>query len=147
MLKYTRIYDSKAHAKTCLRYHIVFSTKYRRKCLLAIQSEVLAAFRHSEECSDYRILYMNMEDDHIHFLLKWKPSLSIEQVVRRMKQLSTIYLWKQSKSYLNQFFWGPRHRIWTNGYFCATVGNVSDVIVAKYIEKQVMHNSAARSLV
>lgn len=30
-------YECFAHAKTKLRYHIIFSTKYRRKCLNYIQ--------------------------------------------------------------------------------------------------------------
>jgi putative transposase len=86
---------------------------------------VLAAFRYGESISDYKILVMNLESDHIHFLLKWKPSLSIEQVVRRMKQTSTVYLWQHHEQHFRRFYWRDRH-IWTGGYFCATVGDVSE---------------------
>lgn len=118
-------YDSIAHSKTRLRYHVIFSTKYRRNCLEPVRDAVLAAFRYGESISDYKILVMNLESDHIHFLLKWKPSLSIEQVVRRMKQTSTVYLWQHHEQHFRRFYWRDRH-IWTGGYFCATVGDVSE---------------------
>jgi len=35
---------------------------------------------------------------------------------------------------LNRTFWG-RH-LWARGYFCATSGNVTDEVVAKYIADQ-----------
>jgi putative transposase len=35
---------------------------------------------------------------------------------------------------LNRTFWG-RH-LWARGYFCATSGNVTDEVIARYIEQQ-----------
>ena len=34
-----------------------------------------------------------------------------------------------------QFYWKARH-LWTRGYFCSTVGNVSADTVHKYLERQ-----------
>ena len=128
-------YDSIAHSKTRLRYHIIFSTKYRRNCLEPVRDEVLESFRYGESISDYKILTMNLEGDHIHFLLKWKPSLSIEQVVHRMKQCSTVYLWDHCGPHFKKFYWGTRS-IWTGGYFCSTIGEVSEANIISYIEAQ-----------
>lgn len=128
-------YESIAHAKTRLRYHIIFSTKYRRECLLNVKEEVLNSFKYGESISDYKILVMNLEDDHIHFLLKWKPSLSIDQVVRRMKQCSTKYLWENCNLYFKRFYWKNKN-IWTGGYFCSTIGEVSESKISDYIENQ-----------
>ena len=44
-------YESIAHAKTRLRYHIIFSTKYRRKCLNEIKEEIFNSFKYAEEKS------------------------------------------------------------------------------------------------
>lgn len=128
-------FESIAHAKTRLRYHIIFSTKYRRKCLEKVREEVLAAFRYAEEKSDFKILIMNLEDDHIHFLLKFKPSLSITQVVSRMKQLSNWYLWKYQEEHFRKFFW-KKNKIWTGGYFASTIGEVSEQTILEYIKNQ-----------
>ena len=78
---------------------------------------------------------MNLEDDHIHFLLKFKPALSITQVVGRMKQLSNWYLWKHNETYFRKFFWN-KNKIWTGGYFVSTIGEVSEQNILEYIKNQ-----------
>ncbi len=128
-------YDISGHAKTRIRYHIIFSTKFRKNCLNEIKDEVFNAFKYAEERSDFKILMMNLENDHIHFLMKWKPSLSITQVVRRMKQLSSKYLWDNQETYLKKFYWGTK-KIWTGGYFVSTLGEVSEEKIKEYIENQ-----------
>ena len=50
------MYDSSYHSKTYLRYHIIFSTKYRRKCLTEIRDYVLQSFKYVESISDFNIV-------------------------------------------------------------------------------------------
>ena len=130
-------YESIAHAKTRLRYHVIFSTKYRRKCLDGIRESVLGAFRKAERKSSFRILAMELDKDHIHLLLKWKPSLSILQIIRRLKMLTTKYIWDENETYLRHFYWKKTQRkLWSGGYFCSTIGNVSEKTLKNYIENQ-----------
>ena len=84
-----QLYKTYGHAKTNLKYHIIFSTRYRRKCLTDIHDQVIMAFEYVEQKSDFNILKMELDKDHIHFLLEFKPSLSIESVVNRLKSIST----------------------------------------------------------
>lgn len=135
MSKATKIYECFSHAKTSLRYHIIFSTKYRRKCLSQIRETVLNAFKETEKVSDFKILIMELDKDHIHLLLKWKPHFSIEQIVRRLKQMTTKLIWDKEETHLRQFYW-KKKELWTGGYFCSTVGNVSEQTLKKYIENQ-----------
>jgi putative transposase len=128
-------YESIAHAKTSLRYHIIFSTKYRQKCLDNIKEDVLLAFKEAENQSDFKILKINTDRDHVHLLMKWKPSLSISQVIRRLKQMTTSYLWKKQEQYLSTFFW-KKHVLWTGGYFISTIGEISEEKIMEYIENQ-----------
>lgn len=128
-------YETTSHAKTRLRYYIIFSTKYRRKCLNQIRDDVLNSFKYAESISDFRILYMEVDKDHIHFLVKFKPSLSITQVVRRMKQISTNYIWKKQESFLKKFYWNKKI-LWTGGYFVSTIGEVSEENIKEYIKNQ-----------
>lgn len=131
-------YLTTAHAKTSIRYHIIFSTKYRRKCLNEIKDIVLESFKYVESISEFKILYMELDKDHIHFLMTWKPSLSIKQVVSRMKQISTNFIYKDkvAKEHLKKFYWGKKKRLWTGGYFVSTIGNVSEKTLEEYIKKQ-----------
>ena len=133
-----RKYISYGHAKTRLRYHIIFCTKYRRKCLEPIRDKLFEIFRDAEKASHFRIYNMELDKDHIHFMISFPPAYSIEQTVRRMKQYSTyrIYNDATTSAWLKQFYWKNKRVLWTHGYFCSTIGEVSEEKLKEYIEKQ-----------
>ena len=41
---------------------------------------------------------MEIDKEHIHILVKFPPKYSIEQIVRRMKQISSNYIYNNSVS-------------------------------------------------
>ena len=129
-------YESLNYAKLRLRYHFIFSTKYRKKCLNDIRDVVLESFKHTESLSHFKILVMEIDKDHIHLLVKIPPKYSIEQTVRRMKQLSSNYIWNNVPHYMRNYYWSGKHLIWTHGYFCSTIGEVSEKNIMEYIENQ-----------
>lgn len=122
--------------KTYLRYHIIFVTKHRRKCLDYIRQEVFDAFRHCEEKSHIKIHNMNIDKDHVHLLVSFPVDYSIDQTVKRLKQFTTNYLYSNDKiySWLRNFYWKRKRKLWTNGYFVSTLGQVSEEKVFQYIE-------------
>ena len=126
------------HYKGILKYHIIISTKFRRKCLNQIEDIVYDSFKYVESKSEFKILTMKLDQDHIHFLIQTKPTVSLGSIIGRMKQQSTWYLKSNDKSYshLRNFYWSKKFQIWTHGYFASTVGDVSEKIVFNYIEKQ-----------
>lgn len=124
------------HAKNRLRYHIILSTKYRRPCLEGIEQDVYSALEQAEKKSDFSIVEMGIDDgDHVHLVIKTKPSLSPEQVVRRLKQLSTIQVWDKQESHLRKYYWRKKY-LWSSGYFVSTIGSVSDKVVLDYVKNQ-----------
>lgn len=130
-------YECFSHAKTKIRYHIIFSTKYRRKCLISIHDSVLEVMNKTEQIyKNFHIELMELDKDHIHFLISIEPTESISNVVHHLKQVSTYYLWKDQHEHLEQFYWSGKHYLWTKGYFCSTIGEVSEEKIKKYIEKQ-----------
>lgn len=129
-------YTTYNHAKTSLRYHIILSTKYRRKCLNTIKDIVLESFRYAESISHFKIITMELDQDHIHFLITFPPKYSIEQTVRRLKQVSINYIYNNCGEYLKQFYWKRKRVLWTHGYFCSTIGIVSEKTLKQYIENQ-----------
>lgn len=126
------------HYKGELNYHIIFSTKFRRKCLSQIEQELYDAFRYCESKSHFSIKIMRQDKDHIHLLINIKPIYSLGQTINRMKQMTTSYLYRNEKTrkWLRNFYYAKRLVIWTNGYFASTVGQVSEDIVWNYIENQ-----------
>ena len=129
-------YCSRFHSKTLLRYHMIFSTKFRYKFLYQIRDTVFKAFRYTESISVFQILTMELDWDHIHILITFPPKYSITQVVRRLKQTTTYYIYEHELAYLRRWYWGNKKLLWTHGYFCSTIGSVSEDTVRRYRENQ-----------
>lgn len=129
-------YDTYNHAKTRLRYHIIFSTKYRRDCLSQISDVVYRVMTEISEHSRFKIIKMGIDKDHIHILVKSEPNFAPYQIVRRLKQVSTRRIWKECEWHLRKYYWGKKRELWTHGYFCGSVGEVSESKVLEYIDKQ-----------
>jgi len=124
------------HYKVRLRYHIVLCTKYRRKCLDQMKDDVFDAFKLAEEKSHFTILNMNIDKDHIHFLLDIPPTYTVGQTINRLKEFSTNYLYRKQNDWLRKFYWSKKRTLWTHGYFASTVGMVSEQTVFQYIENK-----------
>ena len=128
-------YDTYNHAKVHIRYHLIFTTKFRRSCLEGVKGDLLESLKGIEKRSHFKLLYIAIGADHMHLFVKSRPSISIEQIVRRLKQITTSEMWKKHEDYLMQFYW-KRKKLWSNGYFCSTVGEMSEETVIKYINNQ-----------
>jgi putative transposase len=129
-------YKTFNHAKTRLKYHLIFSTKYRKKLLEPIRDKIFESMYFAEnQNGDFKIEVMEIDKDHIHFLISTKPSISISDVVKTLKQHSTYYVWKNNYDYMRTFYW-KQHHLWTRGYFITTIGECSDEKIKHYIENQ-----------
>lgn len=130
-------YKSLKNKKYKIRYHLIFSTKYRRKCLEPLRDCILNSFnRFSEVHSNVKILISEIDKDHIHILIEGSPTESINDIVKGLKQYSTYYCWKNNENFLKKFYWSGKHILWTKGYFCSTVGDASEAVIYNYIKKQ-----------
>ena len=49
--------------------------------------------------------------------------------------MTTKLIWDKEETYLRQFYWRDK-KLWTGGYFCSTIGEVSEETIKKYIENQ-----------
>lgn len=75
-----------------LRYHIIFSTKFRKKILTLIEQEVYDAFKLSIDKDKFNILNMKIDKDYIHLYIEAKPVISPGEIIHRLKQITTYYL-------------------------------------------------------
>ena len=135
MKKRKDIYDKLNHSKYHIRYHFIFSTKYRRKCLCGIEDEVRECFFDISKKCNFRVEHIGIDKDHIHLLIRSCPSMSPLFIVRRLKQLSTRILWTKCEFHLSKYYW-KKHVVWTNGYFCSTIGEISEKNLIEYINNQ-----------
>lgn len=130
------IYDHYNHKSIRIRYHIIFVTKYRRKCLEGIKEQVFNAFREVESKSHIKIHNMNIDKNHIHLLISFPPEYSISQTVNRLKQYTTNYLYRNCNDHMRLYYWNKKRVLWSHSYFCSTLGVISDKIVKEYINNQ-----------
>lgn len=87
------------------------------------------------EGSDFKIETLEVDKDHLHLLIDANPNVSVLQIVRKLKQESTIAIWRKFEEMLSKQFWKER-TFWTDGYFASTIGDVSEETVRRYIESQ-----------
>ena len=123
-----------AHIQYDLQVHVVWVTKYRRKILkYKIAKRLKVLLMQGCSAKNITIIKGNIQLDHIHMLISIPPSLSIAQVMQYLKGRSSKKLQEEFSS-LKKQFWGQH--MWATGYFCRSVGTVTNEIVQQYIENQ-----------
>lgn len=117
--------------------HLIFAVKYRKNLLSRYSHEVKELFFQIAEEYDFKISAMEVDNDHIHLLVKYHPKQSILDIVRLLKQISTYRLWRQNNNHLHlkKEFW-MENTFWSDGYFACSIGKASYDTVRVYIEEQ-----------
>ena len=132
-------YNSFNHAKFSIKYHIILSVKYHRRMLFPIIDQLKDSFKRASIGQKWKISIVETDkekDHHVHLLVKANPSVAPNQIVGRLKQFSTYDQWLKNYDYMIKFFWDGKHHLWTRGYFCSTIGEVSEDRIKQYIERQ-----------
>ena len=133
--KLNKNYKSKNHSKFILTYHIIFVCKYRKKLLIKYGEDVKQIMYDISKKYDFDIKEMEVDKDHIHIMISSAPKISPLQIVRVLKQQSTIQMWRRYASELKKQYW-KENTFWTDGYFCSTIGEVSSKTLKHYIQNQ-----------
>lgn len=117
-------------------YHIVITTKYRRKILTEGIGEYLG--RVMQEIMKFHpeilIEEYNYDKDHIHLMVSIPPKYSVGKVVGIIKANTARRLKEKFSDFLKKVYWGTEG-IWSGGYFVSTVG-LNEEIIRRYIEYQ-----------
>lgn len=132
-------YNSFNHSKFSIKYHIILSVKYHKRILNFIIDDLKKSFKRASLNQKWKIIIIETDtnkDHHIHLLIKSSPMISPNQIVSRLKQFSTYDQWKNNYIQMSSWFWNGEHHLWTRGYFCSTIGEVSEQKIKEYTEKQ-----------
>ena len=133
-------YRINSHSISRLSAHVVWITKYRYHVL---QGDV------QSRCRDLIIQICNVENvtilkgvvskDHVHIHIEYPPSLSISNLVKKLKGRSSHHLQQEypnlKKRYWGQHFWGVGYGVWSTG-------NITDEMVQEYLNH---HNDKPNS--
>ena len=122
--------------KYLLLYHIIFVVKYRKNILMPdLTSTLKESLACIESRSDFVISEMEVDHDHLHLMIDATPTVSISQIVRRIKQQTTNAMWRKHSRFLRGQFWLEK-TFWSDGYFASSIGNASSDTVRQYIRTQ-----------
>ena len=120
-------------SKTQLIYHIVFGTKNREYTLEKEKRRELYKYIFGIlKNLDCHLIRMNGIEDHIHILLETPPSISLSDLVKKIKQSSSHWL---KETGLLPLFVG-----WGRGYFAVTVSPCDIETCKNYIINQEEHH-------
>lgn len=72
--------------------------------------------------------------DHIHLFVSAPPYIAPTEIVKTIKSISAVEVFKTFKDLKRKKFWGSG--LWSKGYYVGTAGTVTDETIQKYIEEQ-----------
>ncbi len=123
-----------SHVQYDIQYHVVWTTKYRYKVLVnKIALRVRELIRQSCNSMNVTIIKGAVGKEHIHLLISCPPSISVSKIVQQLKEKTSRVLLNEYKD-LKKKYW--RQHLWSVGYFCRSVGTITQEIVKEYIENQ-----------
>lgn len=120
--------------RTCvfaLHVHLVFVTKYRRRVFTAAHLDLLGEV-FASVCTDFgaSLIESNGEDDHVHLLIEYPPTVALSKLVNSLKGVSSRRLRQRYRVRTH------REHLWSPSYFAASCGGAPLSIIRQYVEQQ-----------
>lgn len=129
------LYLHKSHNVSCLLYHIVCPTKYRRVVISAQVDQVIrTTCLEIAKRYDIHFLEIGTDNDHVHFLVQSVPMMLPKTIVQIIKSITAREVFRLNPDVKKQL-WGSA--FWTSGYFISTVSKAgSEKTVTSYVRNQ-----------
>ncbi len=128
-----------SHTVYNIEYHFVWVTKYRYQILTGdIALRVRELVRQTCEAFEIRILSGVVSKDHVHIVVSAPPNMAPSEIMRRIKGRSARKLFEEFPK-LKKRYWGKH--FWARGYFCVSVGQMTEDMIKRYLEHHFEANS------
>ncbi len=125
--------ESLAHTKYVCKYHIVFTTKYRRKIIYyQLRADIREIIKDLCKWKGVTIIEGHLMSDHVHLLLSIPPKYAVSDIMGYLKGRSSMMIFERHANLKYKF--GSKH-FWATGYYVSTVG-LNSATVEKYIRDQ-----------
>lgn len=130
-------YHHRAHSVTDLKYHLVWKTKYSYQVLsgeIALRTRDIRRSIGVEK--GLSLVKGHVRSNHLHLLIPSPTHSSPAKRAQDLKGKSSYQLQREFPE-LRKKSWGQH--LWGRGYFCATVGAVTEEQIVQYIQEQDDH--------
>ena len=124
---------SLSHTKWKCQYHIVFIPKYRKKVLYGqVRKDVREIITMLCKYKNIEIVSGAVCIDHVHLCVSIPPKMKVSDFMGYLKGKSTLMIYDRHPELGNK--WDKA--FWARGYYVATIGNVTEDAIKKYIAEQ-----------
>ena len=125
-------YRHGSHSVSRLSAHLVWVTKYRYHVLKGdVQIRCRDLVVQICNAENVQILKGVVSKDHVHLHVEYPPSISMSDLVKKLKGRTSRLLQQEFPS-LGKQYWG-RH-FWAVGYGVWSTGNITEEVVKEYLE-------------
>lgn len=125
--------SSLSHTKWKCQYHIVFIPKYRRKVLFGkLKADIREIIKKLCEYKSIEIVEGAICSDHVHLCVSIPPKLSVSDFVGYLKGKSALMIFDKHPELTTKW----TKSFWARGYYVATIGNITEDAIKRYIEEQ-----------
>ena len=124
---------SLSHTAWKCQYHIVFIPKYRKKQLQGqVRADVREIIRTLCGYKGVEIIDGAVCPDHVHLCVSIPPKMSISTFMGYLKGKSTLMIYDRHPNLQSKW----NKAFWARGYYVATIGNVTEEAIKKYVREQ-----------
>ena len=129
-----QLYRKTTHTLFDLKYHLIWTTKYRKPILTGkVGYRVRDLIREICQTFSVQILRGHVSSDHVHIFISCPPQLSVSKIAQFLKGKTSRKL-LQEYTHLRKQFWGQH--LWGRGYYAVSSGNITDEMIMAYIQSQ-----------
>ena len=138
MKQHKRTIRTLSHCFYDLKYHLVWTPKYRGKVLTTgkVRDELRRSIEMICKWKQFEILELNIQDDHIHMCLLASPRYSVSYIMQIIKGKSSAWLKKKIKRTKGIY---EERSLWARGYFVSSIG-LDEHLIRRYVKHQDHHN-------
>lgn len=138
MGKHKRTIRTLSHSFYDIKYHIVWTPKYRGKVLgdKKVIRELTRIIHTITKWKHWDIIELNIQIDHVHMVLLGNPKDSVAYIMQIIKGKSSAWIKKQVKRKQGIY---ERKSVWARGYFVSTIG-IDEWIIRRYVRHQHEYN-------
>jgi putative transposase len=127
-------YKHGAHSKHRLMIHLVWIPKYRKRILKGkLAARIDELLRLCAEANGWEVLELNVQQDHVHIVVQFVPTIAVSRMVQLLKGKSSKVIRFEFPE-LEEVYWGDS--FWADGYFAETVGITNAETILNYVKNQ-----------
>ena len=142
MNQHKRTIRTLTHCFYDLKYHIVWTPKYRGKVLGSqkVKDELRSILESLCKWKKWEILELSIQEDHVHLCIILTPRDSVSYAMQILKGKSSARMKKKIKRKHGLY---EKHSLWARGYFASTMG-IDEYIVRRYVKHQDKNNQVTQ---